>query len=200
MDLGFLQLYRTRGFRDWWTGLQWEIHWFPSDDLFTPFERRRGLPIGNLTSQWLANLYLSSMDHLVSSHLGVGGLVRYCDDFVLLDNDRRRLQAILDQAQDHLAKYRLRLHTERLRITPSRAGLTFCGYRIWPTHRYLPKTSIRRYRRRLRWMKRAYAAGEIDSKIIQQRLASWLGHARQADSVGLIKRLSKEWLFQRASS
>ena len=46
---------------------------FPGDDLFTSLERRRGLPIGNLTSQWLANLYLNDLDHLLTSRFGLGG-------------------------------------------------------------------------------------------------------------------------------
>src|SRR5262249_29303684 len=57
---------------------------FAGDDLFAPIERRRGLPIGNLTSQWFANWFLDDLDHLVTSRLKVGGYVRYCDDFVLL--------------------------------------------------------------------------------------------------------------------
>ena len=59
--------------------------WFPGDDLWTPLERRRGLPIGNLTSQWFANWFLNDLDHTVTSRLGARGYVRYCDDMVLLD-------------------------------------------------------------------------------------------------------------------
>ena len=65
--------------------------WFPGDDLLRPTGARRGLPIGNLTSQWFANWYLDGLDHAVTSRLGVGGYVRYCDDFILLDDDRGRL-------------------------------------------------------------------------------------------------------------
>jgi hypothetical protein len=61
------------------------LGWFPGDELFTPYRRRRGLPIGNLTSQWFANWYLEPFDHGVTSQWRVGGYVRYCDDFVLLE-------------------------------------------------------------------------------------------------------------------
>ena len=64
------------------------VSWFEGDDLFSPLERRHGLPIGNLTSQWFANWMLNDLDHYVSSHLGVGSYVRYCDDFILLHNER----------------------------------------------------------------------------------------------------------------
>ena len=61
----------------------------------SPLERRPGLPIGNLTSQWLANWYLNDLDCFVTNHRGVGGYVRYCDDFILLDNDRSWLQELV---------------------------------------------------------------------------------------------------------
>ena len=60
------------------------LDWFAGDGLFTPTERRRGLPIGNLTSQWFANWYLTGFDHFVTSHMRCGAYVRDCDDLLLL--------------------------------------------------------------------------------------------------------------------
>jgi retron-type reverse transcriptase len=57
-------------------------HFFPGDDLFTPYERRRGLPIGNLTSQFFANVYLNGFDHFVREELKARRYIRYVDDFV----------------------------------------------------------------------------------------------------------------------
>jgi retron-type reverse transcriptase len=65
-----------------------EVLWFDGDDLFSPLEHRKGLPIGNLTSQWFANWYLNGLDHFITSRLGLGAYVRYCDDFILLNNDK----------------------------------------------------------------------------------------------------------------
>ena len=62
-----------------------ELH-FPGDDLFEPYRRRRGLPIGNLTSQFSANLYLDRFDHRVTEVLGAP-YVRYVDDFALFHDD-----------------------------------------------------------------------------------------------------------------
>jgi retron-type reverse transcriptase len=171
--------------------------WFPGDDLFAPVERRRGLPIGNLTSQWFANWYLDGLDHLLTSRLRVGGYVRYCDDFVLLDNERSRLQDVLAQARCWLAGVRLRLHEQCLAITPSRAGRLFVGYRTWPTHRLLPAANIRAFVRRMRWMRRRYARGDISSADVQMRIVSWLGHAQQANTQRLVKRLARAWVFRR---
>jgi len=170
--------------------------YFPGDDLLSPL-RRRGLPIGNLTSQWFSNWYLTGLDHFVTSRLGLGGYVRYCDDFLICCDDRGVLRDAVARVGGFLAGVRLRLHEERLSIRPSRAGATFVGYRIWPTHRLVRKQNVRAFRRRVRWMKRAYAAGLMDWGEIRRRLDSWLGHARQANSKRLIRRLSREWIFRR---
>lgn len=174
--------------------------WFAGDDLLTPVERRRGLPIGNLTSQWFANWYLNDLDHFVTSELGIGDYVRYCDDFILLHNQREALGEALVRVREHLAGRRLRLHEERLFIRPVSRGLTFVGYRTWSTHRLLRKQGVRRFRRRVRWMRNAYADGRIDWEAIKLRLASWLGHALQANSRRLVRRLSREWCFSRGET
>lgn len=161
--------------------------WFPGDDLFTPQERRRGLPIGNLTSRWFANGYLDPLDHAVTSRWQIGGYVRYCDDFVLLDDDRGRLREAVHQVRDDLAG--LRLHEERLAGVLTRAGLTFVGYRTWKTHRQLPRATVRRFRRRLRRMRRALAAGAITPDELDRRVTSWIAHARTTASHRLPGRL-----------
>ncbi len=171
--------------------------YFPDDDLFTPFERRKGLPIGNLTSQWFANWYLTGLDHYLTSHLGLRGYVRYCDDFVLLHDDRVALSESLWAVRDWLSHIRLHLKWERSPVTPVKAGLTFVGYRLWATHRLLRKQNIRQFRRRVRWMRGAYARGTVDWSAIRARLDSWMGHARQADSDRLLRRISREWQFMR---
>ena len=67
--------------------------WFPGDNLFTPTERRRGLPLGNQTSQFFANVYLDPLDHFVTDRLGMS-YVRYVDDFLVFAEDKRRLHEV----------------------------------------------------------------------------------------------------------
>ena len=171
--------------------------YFPGDDLFTPSSRRRGLPIGNLTSQWFANWYLDGLDHFVTNQLGLGGYVRYCDDFIIFHAGREVLKAAVKEVRDFLTGLRLRLHERAVAIKPTSAGLTFVGFRLWATHRLIRKRNIRAFRRRIRWMKLAYAAGTIAWEDVKPRLASWLGHARQADTRKLVRRLCREWVFTR---
>ncbi len=173
------------------------LDYFANDDLFTPVTRRKGLPIGNLTSQWFANWILNDLDHWITSHLGIGAYVRYCDDFVLLHDDRPRLKQATEEIGSYLETRRLCLNHRKISVRPTSAGLTFLGYRIWPTHRLLKKANVRGFRRRVRWMRQAYARGQVDWPDVKVRIDSWLGHARRADTNRLIRRLSKEWVFQR---
>lgn len=176
------------------------LDWFAGDDLFAPLEHRRGLPIGNLTSQWFANWMLDGLDHYITSGLGLGAYVRYCDDFLVLDDDKARLREAAGQIGEFLARLRLRLHEGKLFVRPVRAGLTFVGYRIWPTHRILRKDNIHRFRRRVWWMRQAYAAGLTDWPRVKLRLDSWIAHAHHTDCKLLIGRLSRQWVFQRGTA
>ncbi len=174
--------------------------YFPGDDLFAPGRRRRGLPIGNLTSQWFANWYLNDLDHFVTGGLGIGGYLRYCDDFLLLHDDAAALRAARGRVVARLAGDRLRIHERRARVSPARAGIRFLGYRVRPGYRLILKDNVRQLRRRVRWMKRAYAAGRIGWGDIEPRLAGWIGHARRADSCVLLRQLAKEWVFRRGAA
>jgi hypothetical protein len=170
--------------------------WFPGDDLFIPVERRRGLPIGNLTSQWFANWYLTPFDHLVTCHWGLGAYVRYCDDFILLADEGDRLRALCPTLAEKFAELRLRLHGERLQVQPSRAGRSFVGFRITPAQRRLRNASVRQFFRRLRGMRKALQQGRLDCEEVQHRFASWLGHAGQGDSLELIGQLARRLQFR----
>jgi retron-type reverse transcriptase len=176
------------------------LQWFPGDDLFTPTERRRGIPIGNQTSQFFANVYLDPLDHLIRDTLGVDGYVRYVDDFLLFSDDKRHLAEMRAQLTGLLAGLRLRLHPTKNVIFPTSQGIPFLGYRIFPTHRLLAKDNVRRFRRRARKMQRDYAERRASIPEIRQRLMSWLGHARQADTYRLVADLLGTIVFQRATT
>ena len=86
------------------------IDHFPGDDLLTPSQRRRGLPIGNLTSQLSANIYLNSFDHFVKERLKVKKYLRYVDDFAFFSDNHTFLSQIRPAIEDYLGQLRLRLH------------------------------------------------------------------------------------------
>ena len=82
----------------------------------------------------------------------------------------------------------------------ARRGKRFLGYRVFPTHRLMPKENVRRFRRRVRRMQEEYAAGRVSIGEVHQRLMSWNGHARQANTYRLRGRLFSTIRLQRATT
>ena len=173
---------------------------FPGDTLFTSFERRRGIPIGNQTSQFFSNVYLDALDHFVKDRLGMKGYVRYVDDFLVFSDDKNELAKVREDIRSFLVSLRLRLHPRKSVISAVANGIRFLGFRIFPTHRLLPKDNVRRFRRRMKALQNAYATGEVSLPEIQQRMMSWSGHACQADTWHLRSTLFAEMLFCRAAN
>ena len=182
------------------SNLQEEVtDYFPGDNLFTPAERRRGLPLGNQTSQFFANLYLNPLDHFVKESLQCRRYIRYVDDFVILEDDKDRLWQIRDRITEFLAEHlRLCLHPVKQYVRPVPCGLDFLGYYVYPTHRLLRRTSGFKFARNLKRMQSQYREGAITLSAVQQRVASWIGHANHADTNGLRTALFANAVFSRA--
>lgn len=161
---------------------EYEPHWFPGDNLFTPLERPRGLPIGNLTSQLWANVLLNQLDHFVKETLQIKGYVRYVDDFLLFGNDKAALWLARDAIADYLIFLRLTLHPYKCHVMPTAKGVPFLGFRLYPTHRRLLGDSLRRAHRRLRQQRHDLAQGDLSPEAFRRSLASWLGHVQHADT------------------
>lgn len=200
------------------------LEWFPGDDLLSPSERRRGVPLGNQTSQFFANVYLDPLDHFVTESLsrdrqgvvrkdenaplrdGRGseshgssalGYVRYVDDFLVFARTKAELCEWQRRIAEFLTTLRLKVHPKKNVIFPVRCGIPFLGYRVFPTHRLVAKSNLRRFRKRVRRMQRWFREGRITLPEIRQRIMSWLGHARQANSQRLIRRLLREITFSK---
>ncbi len=90
------------------------VNYFPGDELWTPHERRRGLPIGNLTSQFFANVYLDGLDHFVKQELRLEKYLRYVDDFAGFDDDRDLLLDARRRIEEYVAGFRLKIHPIRV--------------------------------------------------------------------------------------
>ena len=149
----------------------------------------RGIPIGNLTSQLFANIYLHEMDKFVKHNLRARFYVRYMDDAVIIHGEK----AWLHEVKEHLREFlRERLALElnsKTNIFPMAQGVNFLGYRIWPTHRLLRKSSAKRMRQKLRYFAAGYATREFTFDEINASVQSWVGHAQHADTYKLRRRL-----------
>jgi retron-type reverse transcriptase len=179
--------------------LEVNTDYFPGDHLFSPLERQLGLPIGNQTSQFFANVYLDPLDHYIKEELGYRRYIRYVDDFVVLADDVEQLWRLRDRIAAFLQEnLRLRLHPQKQTVTPVTTGIDFLGYRVFPTHRRIRRTSGFRFRRNLKRMAVRYREGRIDAQQVQQRVAAWIGHAAHADTYGLRAALLDGVTFSRA--
>lgn len=172
---------------------------FPGDDLVTLMQRRTGLPIGNLTSQFLGNLYLDDLDHFVKQQLRVKAYLRYVDDLVLLDDDKQRLWAACERIEARLAGDRLRLHPNKIRLCRTGDGVDVLGYRVYPHGIRLRNDNGYRYRRRLRQLAEAYRRGAIELADVSASVAAWVGHARHAHSEELRAAVLSSVSFTRGS-
>jgi len=157
--------------------------YFPGDDLFAPHARRRGLPIGNLTSQFFANVYLDALDHFAREVLQAPGYLRYVDDFALFHDDPAVLAEWRARIEAFLARRRLRLHPDKTAILPTQAPAEFLGYVLLPGgRRRLPEDNVRRLRNRLRGLRDRWRAGTVTRDEVERRVGAWLAHAAHADT------------------
>jgi len=117
---------------------------------FSSTRLRVGLPLGNLTSQLLVNIYMNEFDQFVKRKLKVKGYVRYADDFVVLHHDRAYLEGLLSEFATFLCeKLKLRLHPDKVFIKTLASGVDFLGWVHFPDHRTLRTATKRRMLRRI---------------------------------------------------
>lgn len=153
--------------------------WFAGDDLMTPAERRRGLPIGALTSQLFANLYLSRIDHLTQEQIKPQGYIRYTDDMLLFDDDKDKLHDARERLVGELAKERLKGHPGKCRVHACRDGIPFLGFRFFPNRLRVSRGNRLRFERRMREMRRKFRDGSVGFEEIWPSMFGWLQFIRE---------------------
>lgn len=160
-----------------------------------------GIPIGNLTSQLFANIYLDALDQHVNCRLSERWYVRYMDDFVVLHYDKQHLQALRLSIEVWLAdnlQLELNHKTGVFPIATTHGqGLDFLGYHMWPHKRRLRKGSLCRFKRRVRSLQKKYADNRVDFPEIHQQLTSWVAHAKHGDALPAISQYLKKHPFRR---
>lgn len=145
-----------------------------------------GIPLGNLTSQIFANIYLHELDHFAKHTLKARRYIRYMDDFTIIHHDKRALHEYREKIEGFLYK-NLRLKTNsKTQVFPiARArgrSLDFLGYRIFANHRLLRKSSVKRISTKLKNFRKEFSQGKVTLAEINQCVQSWLGHASHANT------------------
>jgi len=153
------------------------------DSLFDCREVGIGLPIGNLTSQFFANIHLDGFDHFVKQDLRVKGYVRYVDDFLIFGPDRQTVRSWGEQARAYLGRQRLEIHPDKYRLCRSSEGVDFCGFVVRGDGRIrVRRASVRRFQQKLRQRKWQGRRGECMTSDVRATVRAWVGHAAHAQS------------------
>lgn len=151
---------------------------------------RTGLPIGNLTSQLFANIYLNELDHFVKDRLKMRWYARYMDDFLIIHPDRGYLKILQSTIDEFLKnKLHLSLHPKKLTIKNVTDGVPFVGYRIFYDHVLIRGNTLRRIERNYRSKRKQVKEGKIPEKKLAETKASIVGHFKHANTYGLAKKL-----------
>jgi hypothetical protein len=158
--------------------------YFAGDDLLAAC-RPKGLPIGNLTSQFWSNVYLNDFDWFVERRLSCGAYLRYVDDFALFSDSKQMLWTWKQAIIKRLAQERLRIHESKAQVLPTRCGIPWLGFVIYPTHRLLKRRNAVDFTRRFERNLEDYRTGRISFAELDAGVQGWINHVRYADSWGL---------------
>lgn len=142
-----------------------------------------GIPLGNVTSQLFANIYLHELDDFIKQRLRERHYLRYCDDFIILSQDECHLKALIVSIQEFLTEdLHLELHPKKVTIRKLNQGIDFVGYVLFERYTLMRTRTKQRMKRRLQAAHSDYLVGKIDVASLDQRIQSYLGilsHANQ---------------------
>ncbi len=177
---------------------EYDMVYFPGDDLFA-VDRPRGLPIGNLTSQFWANCYLNELDQVIKRQLKCRAFVRYVDDMLCFSDSKKELWAWKRAIMEFLPSLRLTLHERSSTVYPVSNGIPFLGFVTYPTHRLLKRRNGIAFARRFQEKLRQLSGGLLDYPDVEASVRGWLAHAAHGDTYGLRRALVGEQLIPRRS-
>lgn len=143
---------------------------------------------------------LDPLDHHEKEVLGWRRYLRFADDFLVFGDDKRALHALLARIRERLVPLRLSLHARKCVVLPVSVGVPFLGWRLFPDHRRLRRSTGVRFQRRLRHLVTACARGELTLDEVRPSLASWIGHLQHGDTWGLRRQLLGAAVFRRRSA
>lgn len=138
----------------------------------------KGMPIGNLTSQFFANLYLSELDYYVKHTLKAKFYLRYVDDFVILHRSKEKLILYKWLINNFLKSIKLELHPEKSRVIPLSNGINLLGYKVFYCYKLLRKSNIRKAVKRLQQLYSLLEEEKLPADYVIQSLNGWLAYAK----------------------
>jgi len=168
-----------------------QLSLFERDNLLNPEEvvsisERKGLPIGNLTSQLFANVYLNELDQFVKNILRERWYGRYMDDFLVISADKKHLFEIKEKIRDFLwEKLKLTLHPKKSFVQNTKDGVCFVGYRIFYDHILIKGSTLLRMQKKLKKRRKQLEKGLISPEKYTACANSLAGHLKHASAYRL---------------
>lgn len=158
-------------------------------------EGAKGLPLGNVTSQDFANIYLNELDQFCKRYLGIKWYVRYMDDVTIIMPTKAEAQEVLRKIQSYVSEHLDLELNEKTQIYPLAQGLNTLGFKIQTTHLRVRNNSKKAMKSRMKMFEKKRAAGKMTEKEIQLAVNSWLGHARHSNSYNLCRKIFKNYSY-----
>lgn len=157
---------------------------------------KKGVPIGNLTSQIFANIYMNEFDQFIKHKLKVKYYARYTDDFIVVSKNKEYLVNLIPQINEFLNKnLELELHPKKVEIIPYHKGVDFLGYVVFPHHILVRKKTKKRIVNKLTLKLSQYQEGIIEKKTFQASLQSYLGVLSHANAYQFSENLKNNFLL-----
>lgn len=156
-----------------------------------------GLPLGNQTSQFFANVYLNPVDHFIKEELRVGGYLRYVDDMWLFGHEKEQIWAWKRAVESRLKELGLRFKPNGTTVYRVRDGFPCLGYRVYPWITLIRRKAVLRLRRNIRRLREKYSLGRCCLSEVKCSLMGSMGHFSQAATGRLSALLMKEGVFAR---
>ncbi|MBU2637589.1 MAG: helix-turn-helix domain-containing protein [Nanoarchaeota archaeon] len=156
----------------------------------------KGMPLGNLTSQFFANVYLNELDQYVKHKLRAKYYIRYVDDFAILHQSRKALEDYKERIDIFLKeKLCLKLHPDKSRIIKLESGIGFLGFRVFYHHKLLARKNMRKFEKNLEQMGRQYMAGKLRREKVIEKFEGWLAYAVHANTYKYRRRMTSRFNF-----
>ena len=150
----------------------------------------KGMPLGNLTSQFFANVYLNELDRFVKHELKADCYIRYVDDFVIFSRNKKMLEFYKHKIDDFLMqKLSIELHPDKSRILLLKRGVAFLGLRVFSHHKILIRKNIRKFQHKLALLCTQFDEKNIDYDKIYDFLEGWVAYSKQANTYNLRNRI-----------
>lgn len=145
----------------------------------------RGMPLGNYTSQFFANVYLNELDYFVKHELRAKYYIRYVDDFVILHRNKKRLEYFKCKLVDFLKGLKIELHPAKTDIIPLQKGITFLGYKIFYHYKLLRKRNLKQFHKKFSKLLKWYTNEIVTKERLLESLQGWFGYAQWANTYNL---------------